>query len=277
MDIIEGYLLETTRAELRKDWEESFACWENRCYAYDHFSTEKQIAAFRQCFHDPDNPNRYADMTELNDGCLEALEEDLMECKDPENSEWRRLHEGVKEDWIDKTGEPTGSSRGLFSKYANLMKTRFGLEVAVIHTSELGEISGQWFDDDDYTPSYQTTLAYLTLPGCTKIKHEWARRGENSRPRGGPPYHHPESGGAWPVAIPDPPSAKSLARFPRALKILDLRPKKEDEEKEDRPTIFASGGDKSAVALSVKRSETSGELRPQLTLLMWVNDEPSWP
>ena len=274
VNVIEDYLLETTRDELRQQWTASLICWTNRCSPADHITLEERIELYYDFFDGPDHDE--ADLpiylTELNDKQLEDLNDALLKTSSSEDP-YRWLHEDRKEDWLAKTGSPTAPSRGIFSRHASLMKRHFGLEIHISHTQL--EPHHDLTEEDER----RSTSAYLTLLGYTKFQSSLGRREERTHTEWccedgpHPMYCSTENGIALPVAIPSQLSKESLARFNCALKVLRLSPMSENGDK--NTTLRASGVDAKPSAEPGEVDGSSQMSRPRLMFIMRVDDRPS--
>lgn len=316
--IIESYHVENCRRWRRYMWTQLFKCWENRCSPIEHYSPTKHLELYREYVFDaagsehdglvpargdgeksstssqgggPAEADAYkADWaTELNHEQLEALVKalryELEECPQ-EMIPWRKTHESYKSNWQILTGEPTRDERGIFDRYEDLMDADFGLEIHISHIQlENALVEGQWDDDEDVENcSHRSTMAYIILGGSNSEVVDLSRRAKQYIGR----EHHyraTEHGIARPVAIPRPLSAKSLARFTRALKILDLEPIAKprygsimtasyEDEIEDIPSSTQRGAKASESDGSIKSQQIECEAEPQLLLLAQIDDRP---
>lgn len=200
---------------------------------------------------------------------------------------FRKRHEDCKDDW------DTNIWSLMKPPYAEVMKRHFGLGVYASHTQ--------------VTDERKDTMSYIRLSGSSGVERDLVRRdyecyyetrqhlaeirsdrlagawdyfpGERQRPPK-PPYYPTENGLAFSVAMPKPLSEKKEGRFTRAIKVLALQPlprtkgptdlcaNVEDAEEKRKDT---DADDVSKENFSI---EETAEPRPQLMVLMTVNDAP---
>lgn len=191
---------------------------------------------------------------------------------------WRGEHEARVSEWERKTGTPTEARRGLLSKYDDVMRNHFGLGTHVSHINLDRAKDGGWKDETNV----RSTLAHITLPACPKMRQNFTRRIQRYDPveaemasfRGSireAPYLDTENFVSLPTEVPTQLSAESVARFTRALKILDVTPREEIP----RPKFFASKNDMGAFKTTKSNhAEETAAQNPQLIFLLRVNDRP---
>lgn len=122
-------------------------------------------------------------------------------------------------------GVKSAALRGTFSKYAELVKAHFGLEVWISH------VRTDDYPDDNYWEMLklfppETTVAYLKLPGAKSEFNRWIMQNSERDDKD----FFIESGYAMDVQLPRPLTAALRCRFKRMMKMLDLRPSVHDTQ-----------------------------------------------
>ena len=298
MNVIEDYLTQQTRSELRTEWSTSFACWENHCYTYEHLQPHERLLAYQDiCDEDREYDEVMSELArvgheaiELSSKQLEFLDFrlhcDLQFQNGDKEVEWKPAHEAMQKDWTSKTGSPTLRSRGFFSKHYALFKKHFGIDVAVQHSRWRAGCMDRWqgggterWRKDQEVDAYHSTSAYLTWPHCSSIREELDRYGEligedSVYFQANNPYEPTESGLAFPVVVPNQLSAKSIARFTRTMSVLDLQVVNQDLAR--RKELFVTEAEPQKKPTPTQ-SQTISTVEPQLMLLMRVDDTPIYP
>lgn len=148
----------------------------------------------------------------------------------------------------------TGTFRGFFAENKSLFKKHFGLDVFITHNfqSEAGKFA---WNKSERNLSNRSTSAYLTLPSESHYRDEF--------------------GHAFPIAMPQQLSQKSLGRFIRAMKLLKLILNPNDEAR--RPTLAASPSDmvahKAMKQAAKANVHTRRVLQPELMFLVRMDNE----
>lgn len=104
------------------------------------------------------------------------------------------------------------SRHGWFPRYKDIIRKHFGLDVWVTHS-----LSKERFYED----STRFTTACVTLPTTTSASEHWNQVGIDIKDR---LCHEKERFYEINFTPPSQPLEKSLARFGRAMKILELKP-----------------------------------------------------
>ncbi|KAF7197892.1 hypothetical protein HII31_00764, partial [Pseudocercospora fuligena] len=127
---------------------------------------------------------------------------------------WRSEHDKKVTSWFKRVGAPTDKSRGSFDRLSAVLVKHFGLELWSSHVREDGQ------------PRFQTsnhnhsTQVYLRLP--TKSSVQYKTEPEFIDYEFDPRRVKTETSFAGAMSLPHGPIGKSLERFPRAVKALDL-------------------------------------------------------
>lgn len=246
---------------------------------YEHLTPQERVDVYKDALNNRELPPPAS--IEFTDEELDVIEDasqnDLLSTV--VSMSWEDRHYANCKEWEGKTGTPAESSRGFFSKHAIVLKAHLGLEVLIRHTLRTGNNTGRWSDDVWGIHAYKSTSAYLTWPGAS-FEENFHQRDEvfaevsSARFFSGDELYSPtESSFAMPIALPSQLPGKSLARFARALEILDIQPEGEDEAR--REMLFARKRDKKAMEASVKQPTEGVEVQPQLMFLMRVDDRAS--
>ncbi|KAK5113323.1 hypothetical protein LTR85_010940 [Meristemomyces frigidus] len=128
--------------------------------------------------------------------------------EDPE--EYHDEHEDRAQEWYRRLAWYDG----YFAEHATLIRKHFGLIIWVSET----QLKQQ--EDDDSESKKPTTTAYLTLPGYRTISKSYLLHAELKDQW----QWELESGYGLPLELGATPTMASLARFARAMRILDLVP-----------------------------------------------------
>ena len=238
---IEELLIKDERKELREDWATELKCWETRCLPTDHLSNEEARRLYIEYFWEVAEPNidRCMPKAKLNKKQRSELDEAFLEddqwdWNEGKGSTWRIDHDHKAHMWTCRVGGPTDDSRGFFSRHSDLIVKHFGLGTWISHTQLNKRMVGQWKNNDVYA----TTTAYFIVQDSEKAHTGLQRRQWEGVLEDAPAYMPTETGLCFSVCMPKQLSEKSLARFPRALKILDLKPL--DKESLNHRELFAS-------------------------------------
>ncbi|KAK5735073.1 hypothetical protein LTR17_008409 [Elasticomyces elasticus] len=224
---IESYLVEAAREDTELEWSSNHFCFAGICEPIDHYYSEEELVRLHAHFthasrnrkdgaaasETPVTRLTTAQRAKLNQCMVDdfSLGEEII----PGIEDWRSQHDWAKSEWTDLVGEPGGSDRGFFTKNAELLRTHFGLNAWLSHDPSRVE--------NDYHVGMASldTEAYLTLPTtAASTKYEPCRLAGLECTVRLPTENMYE----LVISPPELPSEKSLARFARALKILDLEP-----------------------------------------------------
>ncbi|KAK5723808.1 hypothetical protein LTR15_005508 [Elasticomyces elasticus] len=264
---IESYLIERERYNAEPEWFSHHFCFAGLCEPLDHYYGDAELVSLHSHYIEKcgiegvekavgqlDEEQR----AKLNQLLVDdyTLREEII----PGIDNWRMHHDWAKSEWTDLVGEPGGSDRGFFTKNAELMRTHFGLNAWLSHKPALAENECHAGD------ASLDTVAYLTLPttaATTKMPTE----------------------NMYELAVspPEQPSEKSLARFVRALKILDLEAWplnwRQDlvDGKEQEDTSIDIDSDDSSVSSKAEGPPKGWEQNkgPALKLLVSTKDDSS--
>lgn len=274
INIIEKFMATGERTKQLDLWKRDFKCWENDCKIIDHFSTELLLEVY----------NEWAD--ERSDECCSDCGEWLTEHATVwdqermgevvtemlgEDGEWYDAHLGRKQSWEARVGFSTGSERGFFTKHEQLFQRDFGIKVWISHTQLTEGAAKQSKASDALT----STRACLTLPDSSKIDGQFERRQEDEDFEDvDAPLLSTESGYNLAVALPSRPSAPSLERFPRAFRMLGLKPLQQP-----KTVLYASKKDiqhqKASIDIELEKespaepeADEKADCLPELQLLM---------
>ncbi|TKA65557.1 hypothetical protein B0A55_08695 [Friedmanniomyces simplex] len=139
--------------------------------------------------------------------------------------------------WVDFAGELGKSGRGFFTKHKELLRNHFGLDAWISHAvSDPGKLG--WHDEES-----MTTLAYLTLPTTSAATEKWSQRVAGVVDTLMLPS---ENTSEHCISPPPQPTERSMARFARALRILNLK-------------SYPLSWNQDLVAGSVPRDKSGGE------------------
>ena len=211
------------------------------------------------------------ELEDLNTACLEGS------IDGEEETLWKDEHRTRRELWDDGVDRYVDMNRGALCKDKQAIIKYLGVEPWISHTQFSKPMSGQRKESD----VYGTTIAYFTLPDCKTVWRTLHRRSTYDglqNEQTGAIYSHTETGIDLPISIPTQLSEKSKARFPRALKILGLRPL--DKDSLNRQRLFASTVDqvdtdgKDRHKSMGLRAESS-DLHPELIFLVKNYDDPA--
>ncbi|KAK4893983.1 hypothetical protein LTR27_007789 [Elasticomyces elasticus] len=216
---IESYLIEAAREDTELEWSPNHFCFAGMCEPIDHYYSEEELIRLYAHYCGSEGVGKAAGF-ELDDEQRAELNQQMAEeyCMDEDIisgiDDWRKHHDWAKREWTDLVGEPGESDRGFFTKNAQLLRTHFGLNAWLSHTPSRVE--------KDYHVGMASldTVAYLTLPTTAATTKYEPRRlaGLECTVRLPTENMHELA-----ISPPEQPSEKSLARFARALKILDLK------------------------------------------------------
>lgn len=215
---IESCIMQDARAAANIKWEEPSRCFEDRCDITDHFDEAEIRNLFFSLIHvcrEDDCEGGCEDLT--GDDIKELVEESLQNEGD---SLAMRRHRQLKDLWLYVVGRPGDQDRGIFKEHEQILQQHFGLEVWTTYT----QISHGAYKWDSSSCSY-FTKAYLCLPGGIKGANSWKqdKHEDWDEDEGAIVVDDPsESSCEVEVTVPPPPSAQSLARFARAVRILGL-------------------------------------------------------
>lgn len=225
---IESYLMDAEREKARAEWSAASICWKGSCDAVDHFSAAEQIDMYneRGC-HASDGDSNLCEFGSgsgadevhvsqpLDDVQIEQLNDHLQSRCEGCFGVWMDEHEARRRSWSKRVGHPAGGKGGL-ARSEDLLKD-FGLDSWVAHSPVEDREARMW---DDEEVSYYTTV-HLMLPALGSVSRSWdASHNQYDGHREPVEVSH-----ALTVAQSQTPPKRSLRRFPRALKILGVRPK----------------------------------------------------
>lgn len=269
---VEECLMEFERVKLRGTWAKELKCWEACCKAMDHFEEQGWRDTYHQYAYEMELDMSAEDvpLDELSEKQLESLNASLQHC----GLLWHDKHVLNKQDWQEKVGRPTERGRGYFSKYSKLIVEHFGLEPWISHTVLRQPKTGQRTCEDIYT----TTAAYLTLADCIKTESELSRRRfeEDEYWEEMSAYQPTETALGFSVKGPNQLSKKTVNRFRRATKILNLESL---DRQEEHKTLFVRESDvkecdaTDKLCSTLQSTEKDGSL-PELMFLIRNNDVP---
>lgn len=261
--LVEEQIVGPEREKALPIWSQEHRCNESRCTLFDHFSETRE--EIYQRYHDiygcnDDEDCGVTDHQACGHGRCEGdqciawkFEDDL----DEEIVDLLRARGDLpysehvchtrRDEWQRKTGNIGRADDGIFGKQLELFKTHFGLFVWVGHftTFDYG-----YLGHDLYTC---VTTAHLALPVSTLRHEDWCT--------------HNRVTFDMPLEIGPLPTAKSLSRFSRALKILGLQAGQHPSHRVKTVLSPPSNG------AAVSGTDDEAVLQPQLTLLMCSTEE----
>lgn len=216
---VEELLMETEKASLRSEWLADFNCSRLACRIEDHITQDALHDLKEQILSgalDDDFDNDGDSTSDPDHLDLHVFSYML------ENDEtWSGEHQKRCRRWTKRVGTKKSNNQSFFAKSRDLVRQHLGLEIWTsflrIGNSPVGRFNYLWSEVDG--PS-ETVLAWLKLPRTRSLSKSYS-------------LHETEySANKWEVEdcasipISPPPLSKSAtARFKKAMKVLDLKPR----------------------------------------------------
>lgn len=256
--LVEELIVEPEREKALSTWSRQHRCYEDRCTLFEHYSeTQEEVYqiyhALYGCLDDKDcgvDEHSLCDHGKCEGDQCPAWKFDeesdyaLVDqiCRDDGLPEWTEVCCDQAEEWKRKIGEPRVHSDGIFKEQHELLKAHFGVIVWLSH-SDISEDG----DDGHYLSPYVTT-AHLAIPDSSTRHEDWCTNDRATLD--------------IPLKVGPLPTAQSLSRFSRALKILGLQAWQHPIGKAKGVLSPPTGG------AAVSGTDVEGEIQPQLTLLV---------
>jgi hypothetical protein len=263
--LIEEHIIESKREGSLDFWARSLKCCEGSCEPLDHYSDEDLYQLYHSTYGC------------LNDGCqFDRLQNCALdacyhnECKGDKCPAWKYdslldlrirkqlagLPDATYKDfgdlcvmWRMDFGPDFDADGDFFKENRELLKTHFGISVWT------GRLRPTAMDD-----RHHTATAYLTLPNNILRHERWQQEFNYAE----------EVDYGMPVNVGTSPTAQSLSRFPRALKILGLQawthPSLDGQPILSPPSTNAPASN----------TDDKAVMQPQLTLLVRNRVERGW-
>lgn len=256
--LVEEQIVETEREKALSMWSRQHRCYENQCTIFDHYSeTQEEVYqmyhALYGCVDDKDcgvDEHSFCGHGKCEGDQCPAWKFDgqsdyaVVERirRDDGRPEYTEVCYDQVEEWKLKIGKSAVHSDGIFKEQHELLKAHFGVIVWLSHfdTFEDG-------DDRHYFNQFLTT-AHLALPDSSTRHEVWCTRNRTAHD--------------MPLNVGPLPTAQSLSRFSRALKILGLQAWQHPIGKAKGVLSPPTGG------AAVSGTDMEGEIQPQLTLLV---------
>jgi hypothetical protein len=198
------------------------------------------------------------------------------------NHHWQEAHETAAESWMERVGVPAGSHSGRSTAMLLTLSKHFGLANWITHAHDEHR-------DAEYSTNtlVRSTRAWLRLPDKTLCDHEWPDGIQFSQ--FGITCDPTEVGFGTALDMPTTPSTKSLARFPRAIRALNLQSAllppaehvgkgaEEDVEKgaEDAGKGAEEAG-KGEADITLETASEESRVTPRLTIFVQNTDKTEW-
>ncbi len=255
IETIADLIITEARQNFLPSWTRDFRCFRYQCEPVDHFDEKElqewhELAQEGKVWIDSDRPGAVSRENI-------TAEERVRICFAENMKYWESKHNERAEAWEDKLGES-------FDQHAKTLHADFGLEVWMSHVRARDEtVAQEGFWDDLYPPKYETTVAYLVLPGARTESESWGHYGRSSERN-----FIVQSGYGMRVQMPQPLSDDARGLFQRAMAELGLKPFVLESQKD----LVLSTRNK---IKKIKSTEKSAW--PQLMLLTgcksWIDDE----
>ena len=275
VDYIEKYLMEEERFALRETWRAHLTCWERRCKPTDHINEERRRKLYEDDMFlyagsDEETGAENVPSNVLNNAQLSRLNNVLLGYSDL----WLDKCRMNRRQWQEKVGSQTERDRGFFSQYSDLIAKHLGLKTWVSHTQRERRNGLVLRSENIYT----TTVAYLTLSDSKKLRKDLHRCSYDGDDFGDqtPPDLSTETTWDISVELPNQVSERTVARFRRAMKVLELE---RYNKKMNHKTLFVQKGaikdyDRDDHTTSLAQDTRRDGSRPELKLLIRNDDVP---
>lgn len=208
--LVEHHLVQPIRERHCVCWRRDLKCFELKCDMLDHLSFDDKLDIYFEMidyYGPPTDDDAWEDPSE------ETVDRVLSRHSFPGYDDCWEGHYDRRGGWLDRVGRDR-SGLNIFEKHKSLISAHFGVDIWRSNV-RLPQ------SDADFWDAYEapdTTVTYLTMPNHQPRSERWyISEGEMESGIFGC-----ESGYGVPVVPGQPPSAKSLRRFARAMKILDL-------------------------------------------------------
>ena len=261
--LVEEQIVEPERERALLTWSRQHRCYEERCTLFDHYSeTQEEVYqiyhALYGCVDDKDcgvDEHSFCGHGKCEGNQCPAWKFDQKSdyavaeqiCRDDGLPEWTEVCSDQTEEWQQNIGRFAGHDGGIFKEQQELLLNHFGIFVWL----------GRFFvskNASHLVPCSPVTTAHLALPGSSTRRKDWCTNEDN------------RADFDMPLEVGPLPTAQSLSRFTRALKLLGLQAWRHPSQKAKPALSPPSGG----AAVSGTDDETT--LQPQLTLLVSACD-----
>ncbi|KAK3676074.1 hypothetical protein LTR78_004266 [Recurvomyces mirabilis] len=264
-------------------WGKSAFCFRGFCDPIDHLYSEQDLVRlYGHYFYDATIDETQASSAKLNEDKRADLNQVTMEDDGlddeilPGIQSWRAIHEESRSLWLSLTGGISDSDSGYLQSLNKMFRQLFGLDLSVSHQT----FKAKWLHEDFKSG----TQAFIMLPTSAQTSQCLPERLAGEQITVKLPTEHTTS---FCVAPPPQSTKKSMARFTRCLKILQLEPlpllmrqdlvhgrKMRDQNHGAEDDDQSSDASKSPS--SSKDQEEDEELGPALRLIMVTRDDSQY-